>query len=58
MPITFSHIFSQIRVRPRFFDQVGHASSGKGIFSPNHVIVRLNKIMNNLIRTFKVISLC
>ena len=34
-----------------------------GIFSLNHVIVRLTKIMNNLlehikIRTFKVIFLC
>ena len=39
-----------IRVRPKFFDQVGHetmyASSGKKDFSLNLVIVRLAKIMN------------
>ena len=38
------------RVRPRFFDQVGHetmyASSGNKHFSLNPVIVRPNKIMN------------
>ena len=38
------------RVRPRFFDQVGHetmyASSGNEHFSLNLVIVRLTKIMN------------
>ena len=32
-----------IRVRPRFFDQVGHETS---IFSLNPVIVRPTKIMN------------
>ena len=31
----------KFRVRPRFFDQVGHNH-----FSPNFVIVRLTKIMN------------
>ena len=40
----------QNRVRPRFFDQVGHetmyASSGNKRFSLNLVIVRLIKIMN------------
>ena len=56
------------RVRPRFFDQVGHetmyASSGnKHFFTKSYDIVRLTKIMNNLlkyikIRTFKVIFLC
>ena len=48
-----------VRIRPRFCDQIGHetmyASSAL-----NHVIVRLTKIMNNLlehmmIRIFKVI---
>ena len=38
------------RVRPRFFDQVGHetmyASSGNKHFFTNLVIVRLTKIMN------------
>ena len=42
----------QTRVRPRFFDQVGHetmyASSRKKHFSLNYVIVRLTKIMNIL----------
>ena len=40
----------QLRVRSRFFDQVGHetmyASSGNEHFSLNLVIVRLTKIMN------------
>ena len=39
-----------IRVRPRFFDQVGHeimyASNGNNIFSLNPVIVRPTKIRN------------
>ena len=43
----------------RFFDQVGHqntyASIGKSIFSLNHVIVRPTKIMNNLIKDFKIL---
>ena len=38
------------RVRPRFFDQVGHktmyASSGNKHFSLNLVIIRLTKIIN------------
>ena len=55
-------------VRPRFFDQVGqqttNASIGNKHFSTkSYDIVRLTKIMNNLlkyikIRTFKVIFLC
>ena len=39
-----------IRVRPRFFDQVGHqttnASSGNKHFLLNNVIIRLTNIMN------------
>ena len=40
-----------------------YASSGNKIFSLNHVIVRLTKIMNNLLKnlkihTFKVNFLC
>ena len=39
-----------VRVRTRFFDQVGHetmdASSGIKHFSQNHDIVRLTEIMN------------
>ena len=53
------------RVRPRFFDQVGHETmcAFSRIFSLNHVIIRLTKIMNNLLkhlnmRTFIVIFLC
>ena len=55
------------RVRPRFFDQVGHetmyASIEMSIFSLNHVIFRFTKIMNNLLEhlkicTFKVIFMC
>ena len=46
------------KVRPRFFDQVGHeimyASSGNWHFSLNHVILRLTKIMNNLLEHFKI----
>ena len=65
---TFMDFFSRgrSRVRPRFFDQVGHetmyASSKNKHFSLNHVIVRHPKIMNNLLKhlkicTFKVIFL-
>ena len=40
------------RVRPRFFDQVGHetmyASSGNKHFSLNHVIVRPTEIIKDL----------
>ena len=56
---------SWTRVHPRFFDQVRHetmyASSGNKYFSLNHDIIRLTKIMNNLLEhlkicTFKFIS--
>ena len=47
-----------IRVRPIFFDQVGHenmnASSGNKHFFTNHAIVRLTKIMNNLLEHLKI----
>ena len=55
------------RDRPRFFDQVGHQTTNASIenkhFSLNSAVVRLPKIMNNLvkdckIRTFKVIFQC
>ena len=55
------------RVRPRFFDQVVHqttnASIGNKHFSLNNDLVRLTKIMNNLVKdlkilSFKVIFLC
>ena len=43
-------MYIRIRVRPRFFDHVGHetrhASSGNKHFSLNLVIVRLTKIMS------------
>ena len=42
------------RVRPRFFDQVGHETSEINIFSLNHVIARLAKIMNNLLKHVKI----
>ena len=42
--------YTKNRVRPRFFDQVGHktmyATSGNKHFSLNPVIVRPTKIMN------------
>ena len=48
------------RVRPRFFDQVGHqttnASIGINIFSLFIVHVRLTKIMNNLVKDLKILS--
>jgi hypothetical protein len=48
------------RGRPRFFDQVGHetmyASSGnKHFFTKTHVIVRVTKIMNNLLENLKFV---
>ena len=55
------------RVRPRFFDQVGHqttnASIGNKHFSLNNDLVRLTKITNNLVKdliilSFKVIFKC
>ena len=43
------------RVRPRFYDQAGHetiyASRGN---KHNHVIIRLTKIMNNLLEHLKI----
>ena len=54
---TTQNLDSSFRVRPRFFDQVGHqtmyASSGNKYFSLNHVIARLTKIMNNLLEHLK-----
>ena len=46
MSLFFLHIF--IRVRPRFFDQVGHEMHlvETSIFSLNPVIVRPTKIVN------------
>ena len=55
------------RDRSRFFDQVGHQTTNvsivKSIFSINNDIVRLTKIVNNLVKdlkilTFKVIFQC
>ena len=48
---SFFGVDLHLRVRPRFFDQVGHetmydASSGNKHFSLNFDIVRLIKIMN------------
>ena len=44
------------RVRPRFYDQAGHetiyASRGN---KHNHVIIRLTKIMNNILKHLKFI---
>ena len=49
-----------IRDRPRFFDQVGHqttiASIGNKHFSLNNDLVRLTKIMNNLVKDLKILS--
>ena len=49
-----------IRDRPRFFDQVGHqttnASIGNKHFSLNNDLVRLIKIMNNLVKDLKILS--
>ena len=49
-PSSYANADPNNRVRPRFFDQVGHktmyASSGNKHFSLNLVIVRLTKIMN------------
>ena len=56
-----------IRDRPRFFDQIGHQTTNASIenkhFSLNNDIVRLTKIMDNLVKdlnilTFKVIFKC
>ena len=45
---------------PRFFDQVGHqttnASIGNKHFSLNNDLVRLTKIMNNLVKDLKILS--
>ena len=44
----------------RFFDQVRHqtaiASIGNKHFSLNNDLVRLTKIMNNLVKDFKILS--
>ena len=48
------------RDRPRFFDQVGHqttnASIGNKHFSLNDDLIRLTKIMNNLVKDLKILS--
>ena len=55
-----SNAFETHRVRPRFFDQVGHETMYLcilveiSIFSLNHVILRPTKIMNNLLKDFKI----
>ena len=51
----------QSRDSPRFFDLVGHKTTkisigNKSIFSLNNDIVRLTKIMNNLVKDFKILS--
>ena len=48
-----------VRDRPRLFDQVGHqttASIGNKNFSLNNDIVRLTKIINNLVKDLKILS--
>ena len=48
------------RDRPRFFDQVGHLTTNASIenkhFSLNNDLVRLTKIMNNLVKDLKILS--
>ena len=48
------------RVRPRFFDQVGHettnASIGNKHFSLNNDLVRFTKILNNIVKDLKILS--
>ena len=43
--------------RPRFFERVGHVSSGKKSFLSNYkcVIVRLTKIINNLVKNIIIL---
>ena len=58
--VTFILFELYLRDRPRFFGQVGHqttnASIGnKHIFSLNNYIVRLTKIMNNLVKVLKIL---
>ena len=52
---------SQIRDRPRFFDQVGHQTTnapfGNKHFSLYNDLIRLTKIMNNLVKDLKILSL-
>ena len=45
------------RDRPRFFVQVGHqiTSIGNKHFSLNNDLVRLTKIMNNLVQDLKIL---
>ena len=48
------------RDRPRFFDQVGHqttdASIGNKHFSLNNDLIRLTKIINNLVKDLEILS--
>ena len=48
------------RDRPRFFDQIGHqttnASIGNKHFLLNNDLLRLTKIMNNLVKDLKILS--
>ena len=49
------------RDRPRFFDQVGHQTTnaesiGNKHFLLNNDLVRLTKIMNNLVKDLKILS--
>ena len=43
------------RDHPRFFDQVGHQTTNASI-SLNNDVVRLTKIMNNLVKYLKILS--
>ena len=48
------------RDRPRFFDQVGHQTTNASIenehFFTKYDVVRLTKIMNNLVKDLKILS--
>ena len=62
VPTNIFHIPADMnrRDRPKFFDQVGHqttnASIGNKHFSLNNDLVRLAKIMNNLVKDLKILS--
>ena len=47
---------SIIRDRPRFFDQVGYLLK-ISIFSINNDLISLTKIMNNLVKDLKTLSI-
>ena len=51
---------SLTRDRPRLFDQVGHQTTnayiGNKHFSLNNDLVKLTKIMNNLVKDLKILS--